>query len=220
MVKLFYKRFSFSFFTVLLFLTVFTVSFKIKNSAEDFKTVIIGNQTWMAENLNVSKFRNGDIIPEANTKELWIKASRERKPAWCYYQNKTANGLIHGKLYNWFAVDDARGIAPEGWHVASNTDWDKLTDALGGEMEAGEKLKKSKPNKKAKIELKSFDATMSGMCDEEQNFYFINFIGYFWSTTQISSNDAWAKYISVFGKSFSNTNDTKTSGFPIRCVKD
>ena len=71
-----------------------------------YKTVTIGEQTWMAENLNVSKFRNGDEIPEAKTNEEWIKAGNEGKPAWCYYENIPANGEKYGKLYNWYAVTD------------------------------------------------------------------------------------------------------------------
>jgi uncharacterized protein (TIGR02145 family) len=106
-----------------------------------YKTVVIGNQTWMAENLNVASFRNGDPIPEAKTKEEWDKATAEGKPAWCYYNNDTANGKIYGKLYNFHAVDDTRGLAPKGWHVPSDSEFTILTDYLGGESIAGKKMK-------------------------------------------------------------------------------
>ena len=81
------------------------------------KTTKIGEYIWMAENLNVSHFRNGDPILEAKTDEEWSKAGEESKPAWCYYENKISNGEKYGKLYNWYAVNDSRGLAPEGWYI-------------------------------------------------------------------------------------------------------
>lgn len=80
------------------------------------QTVTIGNQVWMTKNLNVDKFRNGDPIPEAKTDEEWIKAGENKQPAWCYYENDPANGEKYGKVFNWYAVNDPRGLAPEGWH--------------------------------------------------------------------------------------------------------
>jgi uncharacterized protein (TIGR02145 family) len=100
-----------------------------------YKTVVIGNQTWMAENLNVSTFRNGDSIPEAKTNEEWEKAGEEGKPAWCYYENDTSNGRIYGKLYNWYAVNDPRGLAPVGYHIPSDDEWRIIDDYLGNDAE-------------------------------------------------------------------------------------
>ena len=114
------------------------------------KEVKIGDQIWMAENLNVSKFRNGDIIPEAKTKSDWIRASQNETPAWSYYNFDEKNGQVYGKLYNWFAVDDSRGLAPEGWHVSSEKEWLTLLEKITPESEmlgsdhfgnAGTKLK-------------------------------------------------------------------------------
>jgi hypothetical protein len=93
----------------------------------------------MAENLNVSTFRNGDPIPEAKTDEEWKKAGKEGKPAWCYYENDPKNGAKYGKLYNWYAVNDPRGLAPAGWHVPSDAEWTTLGDQLGDE--ASNKMK-------------------------------------------------------------------------------
>ena len=106
-----------------------------------YKTVVIGNQTWMAENLNVDKFRNGDPIPEAKTKEEWKKAGEEGKPVWCYYNNDSTNGRIFGKLYNWYCVNDSRGLAPEGWQIPTDLQWKELTIFLGDEEIAGQKMK-------------------------------------------------------------------------------
>jgi uncharacterized protein (TIGR02145 family) len=106
-----------------------------------YKSVKIGTQTWMAENLNVSTFRNGDLIPEVKTKEEWKRAGDNKQPAWCYYDNDPKNGAIYGKLYNWYAVIDPRGLAPAGWHVPSDTEWTALGDYLGNTYVAGKKMK-------------------------------------------------------------------------------
>ena len=100
-----------------------------------YKTVVIGSQTWMSENLNVSTFRNGDPIPEAKTNEEWKKAGKEGKPAWCYYDNDPKNGAKYGKLYNWYAVNDPRGLAPTGWHVPTKAEWGTLVEQLGNDAE-------------------------------------------------------------------------------------
>lgn len=106
-----------------------------------YKSVKIGTQTWMTENLNVSNFRNGDPIPEAKTNEEWESARKEGKPAWCYFENDPKNGAKYGKLYNWYAVNDSRGLAPEGWHVPSDEEWWVLNDYLGGSTLVGAKMK-------------------------------------------------------------------------------
>jgi hypothetical protein len=93
------------------------------------------------ENLDVDKFRNGDPIPEAKTDEEWYQATNNKEPVWCYYNNDPANGEKYGKLYNWFAVNDPRGLAPTGYHVPSDAEWTTLTNYLGGESVAGTKMK-------------------------------------------------------------------------------
>jgi len=103
------------------------------------QTVTIGTQEWMTENLDVSTFRNGDSIPEAKTNEEWKRAGELKQPAWCYYDNVPKNGTIYGKLYNWYAVNDARGLVPKGYHVPSDEEWTILTDFLGSD--AGTKMK-------------------------------------------------------------------------------
>jgi uncharacterized protein (TIGR02145 family) len=97
------------------------------------QNVTIGKQVWMSKNLNVDKFRNGDPIPEAKTKEEWLKAGENKQPAWCYYENNPANGTKYGKLYNWYAVNDIRGLAPIGYHTPSNGDWDTLETYLSSQ---------------------------------------------------------------------------------------
>lgn len=106
-----------------------------------YKTVKIGTQTWMAENLNVDRFRNGDLIPQAKSDEEWKAAGENGKPAWCFYDNNPKNGEKFGKLYNWYTVSDPRGLAPKGWHIPSDKEWTVLTEYLGGGEKAGAKMK-------------------------------------------------------------------------------
>ena len=103
-----------------------------------YKSVKIGTQTWTTENLNVSTFRNGDPIPEAKTDEEWKRADENKQPAWCYYENDPKNGVKYGKLYNWYAVNDPRGLAPAGWHIPTDEEWTTLENQLGDD---GKKMK-------------------------------------------------------------------------------
>jgi uncharacterized protein (TIGR02145 family) len=112
----------------------------------------------MAENLNTSRFLNGDIIPEAKTDEEWIKAASNGTPAWCYYNNDPKLGEVYGKLYNWYAITDSRGIAPEGWRIPTDCDYWNLVNALGGKNDAGYKMKsiigwKSSPDNINNLEM-------------------------------------------------------------------
>ena len=93
---------------------------------------LIGNQTWTTKNLNVSKYRTGDLIPQVQDPTLWDNLTTG---AWCYYENNSANGTIYGKLYNWYAVTDSRGLAPTGYHIPNNSEFMTLINYLGGGRE-------------------------------------------------------------------------------------
>jgi uncharacterized protein (TIGR02145 family) len=101
-----------------------------------YESVTIGTQKWMKVNLDVDAFRNSDPIPEAKTKEEWVKAEKEKKPAWCYYNNDPAYGEVYGKIYNWWAVNDSRGLAPEGWRIPLPSEWNRMSEAAGGKNAA------------------------------------------------------------------------------------
>jgi len=108
---------------------------------DNFRSVQIGSQHWMVDNLNVTNFRNGDVIPEAVSDEEWKSAGENGKPAWCYSWNLFSNGDKFGKLYNWHAINDPRGLAPEGWHIPTNLEWEQMIKSQGGFNEAGLHLK-------------------------------------------------------------------------------
>lgn len=119
-------------------LTIFTIQFAVGQNV-----IKIGSQVWMTENLDVDKFRNGDIIPEVKSADEWIEFGNLEKPAWCYYESNDSNIKKYGKLYNWYAVNDNRGLAPVGFHIPNDSEWIVLINNLGGEKVAGSKLKNS-----------------------------------------------------------------------------
>ena len=98
-----------------------------ENESIETKTVKIGSIEWMSSNLNTTEFQNGDEIYEAKNSEDWINAGKEERPAWCYYKFDSSNEKLYGKLYNWYAANDSKGIASKGWHVATNGEWKELS---------------------------------------------------------------------------------------------
>lgn len=107
-------------------------------NSNDIPVVIIGSQTWMKKNLDVAVYRNGDPIPRVTTVQ---ELAARRTGAWCYYENDPSNGNIYGRMYNWYAVNDSRGLAPDGWHTSTQPEWNVLNTFLGGSTIAGSKLK-------------------------------------------------------------------------------
>ena len=95
------------------------------------QSVIVGQQVWSVKNLDVSYFRNGDVIPEAKTDAEWKNAGKNKRPAWCYYENNPENGVKYGKLYNDYALHDNRGHAPKGWHVMTSDEWGEVINFIG-----------------------------------------------------------------------------------------
>jgi len=186
------------------------------------QNVTIGNQVWMAENLNVDKFRNGDPIPEAKTESEWQLAGENKQPAWGYYNNDPANGDKLRKLYNWYAVNDPRGLAPNGWKVPSDTEWTVLTDYLGGEAAAGTKMKSTSGWEEAGngTNESGFSALRGGFRDSGGKFNWVNSHGGWWSSTEKDTDDALHRHMNssdgvVYGGGFNKKN-----GLSVRCIRD
>ena len=190
------------------------------------KEVTIGKQVWMTQNLNVDKFRNGDPIPEAKTDEEWKKAGENGEPAWCYYNNNPDNGDRYGKLYNWYAVNDSRGLAPEGWKIPSDEDWSRLTDFLGGESVAGTKMKST--NFWADFYGESgngtnesgFSGLPGGARDSDGTFSYVGKLGNWWSSTEYNTTNAWDRSLSYSCGNVLRFDNYKESGFSVRCLRD
>jgi uncharacterized protein (TIGR02145 family) len=190
------------------------------------QTVTIGNQVWMTKNLNVDKFRNGDPIPHARTDEEWKKAGENEEPAWCYYESDTRNGEKFGKLYNWYAVNDKRGLAPSGYHVPTDIEWTTLTNYLGEDN--GIKLKSTKGwnNNGNGTNICGFLGLPNGIRLDEGDIYFfgIGELGYWWSSTiGLTDYDSYGRHLDsdsnlLFrgcGSDYYNGN-----GFSVRCLRD
>ena len=208
---------------ILLTFTLTSTS-QTKNSYEnDYNTVTINNKTWMAENLNSSNFRNGDIIPEVKNIDQWNKI---KSPAWCYYEYNTPQGKKFGKLYNWYAVNDPRGLAPEGWHIPSESEFQSLSDFLGGALISGELLKntvgwKSYSGIEANGNNKSgFTALPAGNISI-MGFANKDYATGFWSSS-LQKEFNQPIYFGLFGdgKTFMKNYSDYETGFSIRCIKD
>lgn len=193
-----------------------------------YKTVKIGEQEWMAENLNVALFRNGDTIPEAQTKEEWLAAARNKQPAWCYYRNDKRNGKTYGKLYNWYAVNDPRGLAPEGWKVPNKEEWLKMLFYISDPATAGKQLKSKKLWKDPfKRENKGnnktrFNALPAGWRTQNAAFFEIGSYTFFWTSTEAEHNKEYAIYrtLSYHSQAAIENSIEKSRGFSVRCIKE
>lgn len=190
-----------------------------------YKTINIGVQTWMGQNLAVSQFRNGDPIPEVTTDEEWEKAGMEQKPAWCYYEGNTEYGKVYGKLYNWYAVNDSRGLAPKGWHVPGEQEWMTMSKSLGDDESAGKKLKEKgtthwkSPNQAANNES-GFTALPGGLNYSFGTFVDIGVTGYWWTSTANGDETAVLYSLSYKDSALTNLFLNKGVGISVRCVKD
>jgi uncharacterized protein (TIGR02145 family) len=188
-------------------------------------SVRIGNQEWQTKNLDVERFRNGDLIPQARTNEEWESAGRTGMPVWCYYDNDTENGRIYGKLYNWYAVNDVRGLAPKGWHIATDEDWTTLTDYLGGKNVAGGKMKMTRtaywnpPNTGATNES-GFSAFPGGYRNFDGSFTTINYLAFFWSASEYGYGTAWHRGLNYDVGHVSRDNYDESIGASVRCLRD
>lgn len=182
------------------------------------KTVIINGATWMAENLSVSKFRNGDPIPEVTNDAEWRKAGETGKPAWCYYSNDSNNGDKYGRLYNWYAVNDSRGLAPTGWHVPSDEEWTKLTDHLG--TKSGAVMKSKAWAGGQGNDESGFNAIPGGNRNHDGTFHLMGNYAVWWSASPGQSNFAWFRFVTAANGFVSRDYSNKAKGLAIRLVKD
>jgi uncharacterized protein (TIGR02145 family) len=187
------------------------------NTCEEIQ---IGNQIWMCRNLDVSHYRNGDSIPEVRDSVEW---SNLETGAWCYYNNSDSIGKIYGKLYNWYAVNDPRGLAPEGWHVATIDEWNNLINYLGGNEIAGGKLKEpgiihwNNPNIDATNE-NGFTALPGGDREDSGLFNEVGLFSNLWTSSFDNIGDISLyisnKYTFIFSTHYSNS-----FGFSVRCIR-
>lgn len=199
-----------------------------------YQSVIIGTQTWMKENLKVSKYRNGNTITTSLSNSQWQNST---SGAYAIYNNDPANNTLYGKLYNWYAVVDPRGLCPAGWHVPSDAEWKTLESSLGmtfneldelgyrGEVQnIGGKLKAisnlwNSPNLGATDES-GFTALPGGNRFNDGNYNDVGNNGIWWSASGISSSSALGRGLDYnFGSNFRGSYE-KQNGLSVRCIKD
>lgn len=188
----------------------------------DMAEVQIGQQTWMLLNLSVSKYRNGDIIPEVKDSAAWANLTTG---AWCYHANESGNGTVYGKLYNWYAVNDPRGLAPSGWHIPSATEVGELVNYLGTTSEAGGRMKSTSdsywipPNDASNSS--GFSAMGAGFRDAFGNFNTLGFLTHFWYDLEVSNETAASIRLRNYERKATISGGwDKNNGYSVRCIKD
>jgi uncharacterized protein (TIGR02145 family) len=192
-------------------------------SGNVYKTITIGTQTWMAENLKVTRYRNGDSIPKISDGTAW---SNLTTGAYCDYRNIVSNGTTYGKLYNWYSIMDSRNICPTGWHIPNDTEWEKLYAYLGGyEQTTSDKLRETGITHWAYINdgatnASGFTALPGGMRDYGGIFTDIGQTCFLWSSTPAGDYynlDADYYYLDSGANS---GGGSKKNGLSVRCLKD
>jgi uncharacterized protein (TIGR02145 family) len=189
-----------------------------------YHTIKIGTQVWMIENLKTTKYRDCTPIPNVKDDAAWTKLT---EGGYCNYKNLEKNSGTYGRLYNWYVIEDKRGIAPQGWHVPTNDEFKTLVEFLGGESMAGGKMKEAgfvhwpSPNKDA-TNSSGFTGLPGGNRGSESgSFYVLGQYGYLWTSTESEKNRAFNRHLLLYSGAFEdNYKDVKCAGFSIRCIKD
>jgi uncharacterized protein (TIGR02145 family) len=187
-----------------------------------YGTIRIGDQWWMSENLKVTHYRNDDAIPLETDSGTWFGLTAG---AYCEYGNDANNVAVFGRLYNWYAVNDSRNIAPLGWHVPTDAEWLTMINTLGGEAIAGGKTKETgtahwrTPNTGATNES-GFTALPGGFRYVAEGYSGLGFNAIFWTSTENNYSSAWYRYLYYNTSIAYHDAIGKSNGLSIRCVKD
>jgi uncharacterized protein (TIGR02145 family) len=185
-----------------------------KNHAQVIPAVTIGKDTWMAKNLDVDKFNNGDRIRMVTNDAEWTDAGKKGEPVWCYPGYNPENGATYGKLYNYFAIADQRGIAPNGWFIPTDSDWSRLLTAAG--PNAIPKLKSASgwQHDQANNNQTGFSALPAG--------YHSGYLGkfaYFWTATAVGKDRAKIVILIPASDVAKREAYPMTNGYSVRCIK-
>ena len=202
-----------------------------------YKTIVIGTQEWMAENLETSIYRNGDSIPTNLANSDWQNTINTQIGAWAYYNNDESFACPYGKLYNWYACVDSRQLCPVGWHVPNDIEWSIMIDFLdplavggyelnmaGGQMKTVGSITEgtglwTSPNVAA-TNSSGFGGLPGGYKGVQGNFVLNHNLGYWWSTTGNSPGNAWNRDLEYSNDDVFRDNFQKQCGFSVRCIKD
>lgn len=180
-------------------------------------------QSWMTKNLDVATYRNGDPIPKVTVNAAWAALTTG---AYCYYNNDSATyAATYGKLYNWYAVNDPRGLAPEGWHIPTDFDWTTLENCLGGASVAGGAMKETgtihwtTPNTGA-TNISGWAGLPGGTRGSTGTFFNVGTSGYWWSAREGLTTSAWYRSLGYGSGGINGNDNLKRDGFSVRCLRD
>ena len=190
----------------------------------NYQTVIIGSQEWMKENLRVTKYSNGNSIPNIIDAYEWAGIF---SGAWCHNNNNSQYENTYGKLYNWYVVSDSRNVCPIGWHVPTDGEWTILTDYLGGEAVAGVKMKSTSgwnsngngTNESGFSGLPGGRRTVNVSSSSYGIFQLVGGLGHWWSSTFQTGVCSYARQLWFWDEFCSQYGPTSMSGLSIRCIK-
>lgn len=187
-----------------------------------YRTVRIGSRLWMAENLKVTHYRDGTPIPNVYDNEKWPRANNG---AYCMVDDSLEYKDVYGLLYNYHAVNDSRGLSPEGWHVPTADEWRELIDYLGGEDRAGGKMKEFASNlwkitPPGASNESGFSALPAGGRGQFGSPSDLGDYGTWWSSTSHDSFYAWHWGLFPDNNRIRFNPGHKSSGFSVRCIKD
>jgi uncharacterized protein (TIGR02145 family) len=190
-----------------------------------YKTVYIGTQQWMGENLKTSKYSDGTTIPNITDNTQW---SNLTTGAWAYYNYDASNNAKYGKLYNWYAVSPTtngnKNVCPIGWHVPTDAEWTVLTDYLGGSSVAGGKMKEvGTTNWNSNTESTNtslFTGLPGGLRFSNGGYVGIGVYGYWWSGADYDTGYAWYRHLGYDGGNAGRSGTNKGNGLSVRCLRD
>lgn len=187
-----------------------------------YKTVKIGNQEWMAENLKTTKYNDGTAIPNVTGDDAWMFLN---SGAYCWYDNQISNKNTYGALYNWYAVKKGK-LCPTGWHVPSDAEWTTLITHLsfnGYRHTEGKALKAASEwyNNGNGTDKYGFAAFPGGTRNYASgSFNYVGYYGYWWSFTESNTDHVYNLGMSYSYDYVSRSHNDKKLGFSVRCLRD
>jgi uncharacterized protein (TIGR02145 family) len=204
-------------------------------SNSNLDAITIGNQTWTSKNLDVTTYRNGDPIPQVTDATEWNSLTTG---AWCYYNNDASNNATYGKMYNWYAVNDPRGLAPTGWHVPTDAEWKTLemelgmtqaqADAIGfrGTDEGSQLADNAALWRNGLLETNAnfgasgFDGLPGGYRLYNGSFYYRGNTILWWAASEAGPTNAWSRNLHYNNARVYRNSGNKKNGYYVRLVQD
>ena len=187
-----------------------------------YKGVPIGDQCWFAENLRTTVYADGTAIPEVTDNTAWSLLSTGAR---CYYDLDPGTSHGYGRLYNWYAVDDTRGLCPTGWHVPTDDEWTALETYLGANGHSGAEAAALRSTSGWSNSLNGtddfgFSALPGGVRDSYDGYFYVAGYGGYWWSSSPSGGNAWSRGLYDISPDLDRTSSIPRNGFSARCLRD